>query len=472
MSLTALLPRRASAPVASAILCAALVGCESAEPSIVPPGPQPVSVSSPIVRPVVDFDEYTGRTRAVATVDIRARVQGYLREIRFEAGDLVEAGQVLFVIDPREYEDAVELAEARLEQARAQARLTSVERERYRRLAQRDVGSRQDFDRAAAAYDVSVAEAKAAEAELDRARLDLSFTEVKSPIAGQAGAHLVDVGNLITAGQTDANLLTTVVTTDPMFVDFDVDERALLRYRKNASERRGEEVEPTRIREARIPVEMGLADESGYPHVGILDFADNRLDPATGTLRARGVFPNAGRLLTPGLFARVRVPISDPSDSVLIAETAIGSDQGIRFAYVLGEEDRVERRLLELGPTIAGLTVVAEGLSPDDLVLVSGIQRVREGAQVDPQVVPMPMPSGAEEALSSTASEPSEPPPDDLATSGANEAAGMEHPPEPEPEPEPEPAPEPEPQPAPGDEPGPATGEDVEVPPAEPDADR
>lgn len=236
-----------------------LAGCERVEPSVVPAEPPAVPVSLPIVRPVVDYDSYTGRTRAVSTVEIRARVQGYLREIRFEAGDLVEAGQVLFVIDPREYEDAVSLSEARVEQAQARARLAAVERDRYRTLAQRDAGSRQDFDRAAASYDVAVAEAKAAASELDRARLDLSFTEVLSPIAGQAGAHLVDVGNLITVGKTDDNLLTTVVSVDPMFVDFDVDERALLRYRRNASERRGEEIDATRIREARIPVEMGLS---------------------------------------------------------------------------------------------------------------------------------------------------------------------------------------------------------------------
>ncbi|QDV34749.1 efflux RND transporter periplasmic adaptor subunit [Tautonia plasticadhaerens] len=443
---------RMTSLAAATSLVAAAAGCQSAEPSVVETKPSAVSVSTPLVRPVVDYDAYTGRTRAVATVDIRSRVQGYLKEIRFEAGDLVEAGQILFVIDPREYEDAVALAEARLEQARAQARLTAVERERYRILAQRDVGSRQDFDRAAAAYDVSVAEAKGVEAELDRVRLDLSFTEVRSPIAGQAGAHLVDVGNLITAGQTDANLLTAVVAVDPMYVDFDVDERALLKYRKTAADRRGEEVDPAHIREARIPVEMGLADEPGFPHVGILDFADNRLDPDTGTLRARGVFPNADRLLTPGLFARVRIPVGELGDAVLVAETAIGSDQGIRFAYALGEGDRVERRLITVGPAIAGMAVITEGLSPEDRVLVSGIQRVREGIAVTPQDVPMPMPPGADEALASAASEAPEAPPADLATSVANAAAGMEPPPEPEPTPGPE-----------------TTEPDADAPPAAPD---
>ncbi|WP_158633371.1 efflux RND transporter periplasmic adaptor subunit [Tautonia sociabilis] len=414
-----------------------------------PSTPPTVSVSRPLVRPVVAYDAYTGRTRSVATVDIRARVQGYLKEIRFAAGDLVAAGQVLFVIDPREYEDAVALAEAKLEQARARARLAAVERERYRALAQRDAGSRQDFDRAAASYDVAVAEAKAAEAELDRARLDLDFTQVRSPIAGQAGAHLIDVGNLITVGQSEANLLTTVVAVDPMFVDFDVDERALLRYRKAASDRRGEQVETTRIREARIPVEMGLADEPGYPHIGLLDFADNRLDPATGTLRARGVFPNADRLLTPGLFARVRIPITDPKDSVLVAETALGSDQGNRFVFVLGPEDRAERRLVQVGPIVAGMAVITDGLSPDDRVIVSGIQRVRDGAPVDPQDVAMPLPPGADEALAAATSAADEAPVLDLPeTEGAAQAAGMDQIPEPAPDSEAEPDSGAEPNPA------------------------
>ncbi|WP_152051288.1 efflux RND transporter periplasmic adaptor subunit [Tautonia marina] len=419
---------RALALTAPTIVCAALTGCERAEPSVVETGPPVVSVSRPLVQPVVDYDTYTGRTRAVSTVEIRARVQGYLKEIRFEAGDLVEAGQVLFVIDPREYEDAVALAEARVEQAKARTRLAAVERDRYRTLAQRDVGSRQDFDRAAAAYDVAVAEAKGAEAELRRARLDLSFTEVTSPITGQTGAHMVDVGNLITVGKTDDNLLTTIVSVDPMFVDFDVDERALLRYRKNASERRGEELDATRIREAMVPVEMGLAVEPGYPHVGILDFADNRIDPNTGTLRARGVFPNPNQLLSPGLFARVRIPLGKPEDAILIAESALGSDQGIRFAYVVDDENRVERRLVGLGPVVSGMAVVTEGLTADDRVIVTGIQRVREGIVVEPRDVPMPMPPGTEEALAVASEESADLEVPNLPTIGITEAAGMDEP--------------------------------------------
>ncbi|WP_169976953.1 efflux RND transporter periplasmic adaptor subunit [Tautonia rosea] len=410
------------------VLCAIVAGCQSAEPSVVESGPPPVSVSRPLVRPVVDYDTYTGRTRAVSTVEIRARVQGYLKEICFEAGDLVEAGQVLFVIDPREYQDAVALAEAQVEQAKARARLAAVERDRYRTLAQRDVGSRQDFDRAAAAYDVAVAEARGAEAELRRARLDLSFTEVTSPITGKAGAHMVDVGNLITVGKTDDNLLTTVVSVDPMFVDFDVDERALLRYRQNASELRGEELDATRIREARFPVEVGLAVEAGYPHVGILDFADNRIDPNTGTLRARGVFPNPNQLLSPGLFARVRIPLGKPEDAILITETALGSDQGIRFAYVVDVENRVERRLVAIGPVFSGMAVVTEGLTTEDRVIVTGIQRVREGIVVEPRDVAMPMPPGTEEALAVVSEESGTLEVPDLPTVGITEAAGMDEP--------------------------------------------
>jgi RND family efflux transporter MFP subunit len=242
---------------------------------------------------------------------------------------------------------------------------------------------------------------------------------------------MVDVGNLITVGKTDDNLLTTVVSVDPMFVDFDVDERALLRYRKNASERRGEELDATRIREAMVPVEMGLAVEPGYPHVGILDFADNRIDPNTGTLRARGVFPNPDRLLSPGLFARVRIPLGKPEDQILIAETALGSDQGIRFAYVVDVENRVERRLVAVGPIFSGMAVVTEGLAAEDRVIVSGIQRVREGIAVEPRDVPMPMPPGTEEALAvaSEASGALEIP--DLPTIGITEAAGMEEPEDP-----------------------------------------
>ena len=338
------------AAASAAAVCGVLAGCESATPAAVETPPPVVSVSRPLARTVVDYDIYTGRTDAVKTVDIRARVQGYLQEVNFVEGEEVKAGQVLFRIDPREYQAALDGAEAEVARAEAKRELARAEVSRYQQLARKDAASRQELDIRLAAMAEAEAEIAAGKADVTRAELDLGFTEVQSPIDGRVGRDFINVGNLVSPASPESNLLTNVVSIDPIYVYFDIDERSLLRYQR----RRGAEAEaeaeaagtgpPERlsVREADIHVEMALADETGFPHKGVIDFGDNRVDPATGTIKVRGVFPNEGGQLRPGLFARVRIPVTDPHEALLATERAVGSDQGIPFVYVVDAEDKAQ----------------------------------------------------------------------------------------------------------------------------------
>jgi len=363
--------------------------------------PPPVTVARPILQTVVDFDRFTGFTQAVESVDLRARVRGYLEGIHFEEGTIVAKGQRLFEIDPREYQSNLDLAEAKRQQAEAKARLAAVERDRYRTLAQRDAGSRQDYDRAAADLAVAEAETRAAAADIERAELDLEFTKITAPIEGRIGRGSIDVGNLISPGGGNDPPLATIVSVNPVYVVFNVDERSLLRYLEMARESdQLQRPAGTSIRAARIPIEMGLVNEEGYPHLGLLDFADNRVDPSTGTILIRGVFLNEDGTLRPGLYARVRVPIGEPREVPLVVDRALGTDQGTRFVYVIDDENRAVRRDVRAGRVYGGMRIIEEGLEPGERVVINGIQRIRDGAEVDPQEVEMPEPPGSREALS------------------------------------------------------------------------
>jgi len=367
---------------AIAAVALSLAGCarnEAAEPKAAP-APQ-VTVASAISRSVTEFDEFTGRFEAVERVEIRPRVSGYISSVNFTEGSEVQKGDVLFVIDPRPYEAERDKARAQLAQARSQLVLAKSERDRATSLLSQHAISQEEYDTRTAGREQAQANVEAAQAALDVAALNLTFTRVAAPISGRISRALVTSGNFVTNGQTP---LTTLVSLDPIYVSFDGDEQVYLKYTKLA--RQGTRASS---RDARNPVLVGLADESGYPHQGVMVFVDNALDPTTGTIRGRALLDNHERQFTPGLFARVKLMGSGQYNAVLINDSAIGTDQSVRYVLVVGAGNKVEYRPVQLGPVIDGLRVVQSGLAPGETIVVNGLQRVRPGVQVQAQRVAM-----------------------------------------------------------------------------------
>jgi RND family efflux transporter MFP subunit len=356
-----------------------LVACGQQQASLPPPPPK-VTVSQPIVRDVVEWDEYTGRLEAVESVDVRARVSGYLQSVHFTAGAIVKKGALLFVIDPRPYLAELNRAKAALEQAIAQHERTQKDYTRAQQLVKMRAISQEEFDSRASDQRQAEEAVQAARATVEATRLNVEFTQVKAPISGRISRQFVTEGNLINGGTAESTLLTRIVSLDPIYAYFDVDERSYLKYARVA--RNGTR---TGSHEVKIAVALGLADERGFPHQGRLDFVDNRLDPNTGTMTGRAVLPNPELMLTPGLFARVRIPGSGKYSALLLPDEAIGTDQTQRFAFVVNDQNTVEYRKVELGPLIDGVRVIRGGLKPEDWVIVNGVQRVKTGAKVDPQ---------------------------------------------------------------------------------------
>jgi RND family efflux transporter MFP subunit len=356
-----------------------LAACQEQQAAPLPPLPQ-VTVSQPAVREVIEWDEYTGRLEAVDTVDVRARVSGYLQSVHFTDGAMVKKGTLLFVIDPRPYQAELDRAKAALEQALARLERTQKDLNRAQQLVKSRAISQEEVDTRSADQREAQEAVQAARAAVEAARLNVEFTQVKAPISGRISRQFVTEGNLITGGTAQATLLTTIVSLDPIYGYFEVDERAYLKYTHlwrngtNAASRNG-----------KTPVYLGLANETGFPHQGHLDFIDNRLDPNTGTMTGRALFSNPDLALVPGLFARTRLPGSGRYEAVLIPDVAIGSDQTQRFALVVNEQSTVEYRKVDVGPIIDGLRVIRNGLQPQDWVIVNGVQRVRPGARVNPQ---------------------------------------------------------------------------------------
>ena len=341
-----------------------------------------VTVAAAVSRKVTEFDEFTGRFEAVERVEVRPRVSGYISSVNFRDGDEVRKGDVLFVIDPRPYVAERDKARAQLAQARSQLALATSERERATKLLGQHAISKEEFDTRTAGNEQAQASVEAAQAALDSAALNLEFTRLTAPIAGRISRALVTSGNYVASGVTP---LTTLVSLDPIYVTFDGDEQAYLRYSKLArASAHAASHEP-----ARNPVVVGLANESGYPHQGALVFLDNALDPATGTIHSRALLDNHERQFTPGLFARIRLLDSAQHDAVLVNDSAIGTDQTVRYVLVVGAGNKVAYRPVQLGPVIDGLRVVQSGLTAGETVVVNGLQRVRPGAQVQPQRVAM-----------------------------------------------------------------------------------
>lgn len=374
----------------SLILIAVMSGCAADEPGqqAAPPPPE-VMISQVVSREVTNFAEFTGRTDSAERVEVRARVSGYLEGAYFDEGLEVERNERLFQIDPRPFQFALDNAEGQKAQWEARLVRARADVERYKKLVPTGAATQQDLDKAQADVGEAVAAVQSAQATIDRAQLDLEFATIKAQIGGQISRALITKGNLIRA---DVDLLTTIVSLDPIYVYFDVDERTLLRFRQQARSSLPPNATQPNVSTLQIPVHIGLANEEGYPHEGVIDFADNRVDPATGTIRVRGTFDNAKRMFKPGLFARVRIPIGQPTPALLVVDRAIGTDQSNKFVYVVDEKNTVQYRAVQLGwREDDGLRVVTAGLQPGDWVIVTGIQRARPGAPVTPQRVDMPV---------------------------------------------------------------------------------
>jgi RND family efflux transporter MFP subunit len=367
------------------ILAVGLWGCSSELPVAETPPPA-VSVSQPIVREVVDYDDYEGRIAAPDSVEVRARVRGHLTKVSFHDGQVIKKGEPMFEIDARPYQASLDAAQAKQAAAEAALELAKKEYSRTSSLARSGAASREEVEVWTAKQAVATADRQKALAEVEQAKLDLDFSKIAAPIDGKTSRTQVTEGNLVNAGGGET-VLTTITSVDPMYVYFDVDERALLRYREHF--RKGKPVS-TSVKELQIPITVGLEGEKGFPHVGVIDFSDNRVNPSTGTIQIRGVLPNPNRILDAGMRARVRVPVSDPSKSLMITERAIGTDQGRKFVYVVGDQSVAERRDVALGRLSDGLQVIQDGIKPEDWVIVNGIQRVRDGAKVERKPVPMP----------------------------------------------------------------------------------
>ncbi|MGH8624195.1 MAG: efflux RND transporter periplasmic adaptor subunit [Gammaproteobacteria bacterium] len=363
-----------------AILCGILFGCgQAGAQSKAAPSPIRVTVSHPAQRAIIEWDEYTGRLEAIDSVEVRARVSGYLQSIHFKDGAMVKGGDLLFVIDPRPYQAALDRAQAQVTQAQARLALGNARLKRSQWLLQRNAASQEDYDTQLGEQRQAAADLEAAKAAVETARLDVEFTEVKAPIGGRISRNFVSEGNLINGGTAQSSLLTRIVSLDPIYCYMDADERAYLKYVR--LDRAGQRPSS---REVKNPVYLALADEEGFPHKGHIDFVDNRIDPSTGTMRGRAVFPNPDLVLTPGLFARVRLPGSGRYEAILIPDEAIGSDQSRRYVYMINSDHIVERRLVELGPMSHGLRIIRQGLSANDWIITQGLQRARPDMQVAP----------------------------------------------------------------------------------------
>jgi multidrug efflux system membrane fusion protein len=367
-----------------------LAGCSHRAPQLAPAEARAIPVSHPVRRVVTDYVDFTGRTDAVLAVDVRARVTGYLMETPFKEGAEVKRDDVLFVVDTRPYQAQLDQAEGQVNRYQAQLELAKTTLARYEGLASSEPGavSKQALDQYKAQVIEADAALKAAKASLEVYRLNLNFCKVTSPISGQVSRYYLTPGNLVNQDQT---LLTTVVSLDPMYAYFDVDEATLLKVNQAIED--GKIVQAPEGRA--IPVEMALQGETGFPHRGDVDFINNQVSPTTGSIAFRGVFPNPKsargvRLLKPGMFVRIRLPMGQPHLALLLIDRAIGSDQGLKFVYVLDERNKAQYRRITVGALQPdGLRVVA-GLSADDWVVVGGLQQVRPGMEVRPDQVPMP----------------------------------------------------------------------------------
>lgn len=370
-----------------------LAGCEPATEAIVAPPVPKVTVAPVIEEETIDYDEYTGRTEANAAVEIRARVFGYLKDAHFKDGDMVEEGQLLFTIEPDEYQAIHEQSLSKIAVWESKLELAQAQLERRKVLLPKGAISQEEFEEYAATVREAEAALVAAKADANRTAVDLKYTEIKAPISGRIDRAYVTKGTLLTGGITDGTLLTKIVSEQPMYVYFDVDERSLLRYMRERKETK--ETAPGSLRELGVPCYVQLADEKDFSHQGELDFADSEVNTSTGTARVRGVFANEDRSLVSGLYVRVRVPASEKYAARLIPERALATDQDIKYVYVVGPDGLATRRNVELGAQRGDMRIITAGLEVGDKVIVKGLQRVRPGQKVEAETEPVDTPAAA-----------------------------------------------------------------------------
>jgi RND family efflux transporter MFP subunit len=363
-------------------LMIALTGC-SRQPEPAPPAAIPVVVTRPLEREITDYTDFTGRTAAVDSVEVRARVWGYLTKVNFKEGAIVKKGDILFEIDPLIYKAALHQAEGNVASLQARVERLDADLARARRMVGTGAMSREDFDKVVGDRGEAVAMRDAAKAAVERAKLDVDYTNVVAPISGRVSRYLVTQGNLVQAGdQAGGTLLTTIVSIDPMYAYFDVDEHTVLHVRKLIRE--GKSDSP---REGGFPVSMELANERGFPHKGTINFVDNQVNPRVGTMRLRGVFPNKDQVLVPGLFCRVRLPYGRPHKALLVNERAFDTDQGAKIMYIVDDKDQVVIRKVQVGELHDGLREVTAGLRAGERFILDGLQQVRPGSIVEPTMV-------------------------------------------------------------------------------------
>ena len=341
----------------------------------------PVTVANPLARKITQWDEYSGRFASVQAVEVRPRVSGFIEQLHFKDGQIVKAGDLLFTIDKRTYEIAVESAEADVERYKSQVDLQVAEVDRITPLAKSGVATKREMDQRSTNLAAARAQLLSAEAALKQAKLNLEWTEVKAPISGRISDRKVDVGNLVTGGTSGTTLLTDIASLDPIYFEFEVSESDFLRYSRLFLS--GERASS---REKSNPVRIKLADETGWPHEGKMDFVDNKLNVGTGTLRGRAIVANPKQLLQPGLFGRLEL-FGGEFDVLLIPDTAVISDQARKIVFTVGDDGIVKAAAVELGQLDEGLRVVRSGLKPTDRVVIDGLANpmVRPGAKVSPQ---------------------------------------------------------------------------------------
>lgn len=366
------------------------LGCERKQVKLEPTPPPTVTISLPIEREISEEHQFTGHTEAIQAVDVRAKVSGFIDKVAFKDGDIVKEGDLLFQIDPRPFDADVARDEAALAAAHARAKRALADLARAKGLVKGKNITQEQFDQTFADEAEAAAAVKQGEASLRTSKLNREYSTVTAAVGGRVSRAIITKGNFVFGGGGNATLLTTIVPIDPIYAYFDVDEATYLRVAKNARDPNYE----------KPPVDMQLATETGFPHRGRIDFLDNKIDPATGTVQGRGEFPNPDGVIAPGMFVKVRIRSREKRPALLVSDRAVGWDQGRKYLLVVGPDNKVEYREVVTGPLVDGLRAVEKGLKPDEWVIVNGLQRARPGATVEAQKTEMPRPPEVEEAAS------------------------------------------------------------------------